>query len=72
MKEVAGLPFGRLNLRMQLQPVVTIAADGKSAQARWREWGLLGQYKKAAFWGDAVIEDRYVLDNGVWKISARQ
>jgi hypothetical protein len=72
MKEVAGLPFGRLNLRMQLQPVVTIAADGKSAQARWREWGLLGQYKKAAFWGDAVIEDRYVLDNGVWKIAARQ
>lgn len=72
VKETApGLPFGRLNLRMQLQPVVTIAADGSSAQGRWREWGLLGQYKKEAIWGDAVIEDRYVLEGGVWKIASR-
>jgi len=58
MKEAPGLPFGRLNLRMQLQPMVTVAADGMTANARWREWGLLGQYRKAAFWGDAVSEDR--------------
>jgi hypothetical protein len=67
-----GLPFGRLNLRMQLQPVITVSADGATAHGRWREWGLLGQYKKAAIWGDAVIEDRYVRDNGVWKIAGRQ
>jgi hypothetical protein len=72
MKEVAGLPFGRLNLRMQLQPMVTVAKDGKTANARWREWGLLGEYKKQATWGDAVIEDSYVKENGVWKISARR
>jgi hypothetical protein len=72
MKEGPGLPFGRLNLRMQLQPMVTVAADGKTARARWREWGLLGEYKKAAFWGDATIEDSYIKENGVWKISARQ
>jgi hypothetical protein len=73
MKETApGLPFGRLNLRMQLQPVVTVAADGRSAQGRWREWGLLGQYKKEATWGDAVIEDDYINDNGIWKIAARR
>ncbi len=72
MKEVAGLPFGRLNLRMQLQPMVTVAADGRTANARWREWGLLGEYKKAAFWGDAVIEDSYVRENGVWKIATRR
>ncbi|MEP7243073.1 MAG: nuclear transport factor 2 family protein, partial [Gammaproteobacteria bacterium] len=72
MKDGPGLPFGRLNLRMQLQPVVTVAPDGNSAQARWREWGLLGEYKKSAVWGDAVIEDRYVKENGVWKIAARQ
>ena len=72
MKEVAGLPFGRLNLRMQLQPMVTIAKDGKTANARWREWGLLGEYKKQATWGDAVIEDSYVKENGVWKIAARR
>ena len=72
MKEGPGLPFGRLNLRMQLQPVVTVAADGKTAQARWREWGLLGRYKKEATWGDAIIEDRYVNEAGVWKIAVRQ
>lgn len=72
LKEAPGLPFGRLNLRMQLQPVVTVAADGLSARGRWREWGLLGQYRQAAYWGDAIIEDRYVKQGGVWKIAARQ
>jgi hypothetical protein len=72
MKEAPGLPFGRLNLRMQLQPMVTVAKDGKTASARWREWGLLGEYKKAAFWGDAIIEDSYVKESGVWKIAARR
>jgi hypothetical protein len=72
LKEVAGLPFGRLNLRMQMQPVVTIAASGKSAHARWREWALLGEYKKSATWGDAIAEDDYVLEGGVWKIAVRR
>jgi hypothetical protein len=72
MKEGPGLPFGRLNLRMQLQPVVTVAADGSSAHARWREWGLLGQYRQWASWGDAVTEDDYVKQDGVWKIAARR
>lgn len=66
-----GLPFGRLNLRMQLQPVITVAADGNTAQGRWREWALLGQYEEAIQWGAAVIEDDYVKENGVWKIAAR-
>src|SRR5665213_3973974 len=71
MTDGPGLPFGRLNLRMQLQPIVTVAADGNSAHARWREWGLLGEYKKSATWGDAVIEDDYVKQNEVWKIANR-
>jgi hypothetical protein len=57
---------------MQLQPVVNVAPDGRTAHARWREWGLLGEYKKSASWGDAIIEDDYVKDNGVWKIAARR
>jgi hypothetical protein len=67
-----GLPFGRLNLRMQLQPVITVSADGNTAHGRWREWGLLGEYEKEIFWGDAVMEDDYVKENGVWKIAARR
>ncbi len=67
-----GLPFGRLNLRMQLQPLITVAADGHTAHGRWREWGLLGEYKKSATWGDAIIEDDYVKEDDVWKIAARR
>jgi len=70
VKEGPGLPFGRLNLRMQLQPVVTVAADGLTAHARWREWGLLGEYRKSATWGDAIIE--YLQQGGVWKIATRR
>lgn len=72
MTDGPGLPFGRLNLRMQLQPMVTVAADGKTAHARWREWGLLGEYKKSATWGDAILEDDYVKEDDVWKIAARR
>src|ERR1700722_16242818 len=72
MTDGPGRPFGRLNLRMQLQPVVNVATDGRTAHARWREWGLLGEYQKSATWGDAIIEDDYRQDDGVWKIAARR
>ncbi len=72
MQDGPGLPFGRLNLRMQLQPMVTVASDGRHAHARWREWGLLGEYKKSASWADAIMEDDYVKEDGVWKIAARR
>lgn len=65
-----GLPFGQYNRHMMLQPVVTVSPDGKTALARWRELGMLGQYKKNAFWGDGIYENRYVLQDGVWKIAA--
>ncbi len=67
-----GLPFGRLNLRMQLQPVITVSPDGNTAHGRWREWSLLGQYEEAIQWSDAVMEDDYVKEGGVWKIAARR
>ncbi|MGB7216540.1 MAG: nuclear transport factor 2 family protein [Gammaproteobacteria bacterium] len=65
-----GLPFGQFNHHMQLQPVVTIAEDGKTARARWRQLALLGEYKVSAHWGDAVIESRYVKEGGIWKIAS--
>ena len=34
--------------------------------------GLLGQYKKEAVWVDAIIEDSYVKQDGVWKIASRR
>ena len=65
-----GLPFGRFNMHMQLQPMITVLADGVTAQGRWRDWALLGEYQVEVLWGDAVLENDYVKEDGVWKIAA--
>ena len=64
-----GLPYGQFNHHMQLQPVVNVAADGKTAKARWQELALIGQFQKFADWAAGVYENEYVKQDGVWKIS---
>src|SRR5690606_5012349 len=63
-----GLPFGRINMHMQLQPMITVNDDGRTAKGRWREWALLGNYEEHIEWGDAILENDYVKEDGVWKI----
>jgi len=65
-----GLPFGQLHERFQLQPVITLAEDGQTAQGRWHELAMYGQYGESAEWGDGVYENSYRKEGGVWKISA--
>lgn len=65
-----GLPFGQLNERFQLQPVITIADDGLSAKGRWHELSMLGQYGEHAEWGEGVYENTYRKEDGVWKIAS--
>ncbi len=66
-----GLIYGQLNEWVTLQPAISIAADGQSATARWRDLGMLGQYKKHAEWRDGVFENRYVKGaDGVWRIAS--
>ncbi|MEO6152845.1 MAG: nuclear transport factor 2 family protein [Croceibacterium sp.] len=65
-----GLAYGQLNEWVTLQPAIVVAADGTSATARWRDLGMLGQYKKHAEWRDGIYENRYVRERGVWKIAA--
>jgi hypothetical protein len=65
-----GLIYGELYEHAQLQPVIDIAADGLSAKGRWRELEMTGHFGKDAFWGDAVEENSYVKDGGVWKLKA--
>lgn len=64
------LTFGPdvLNLRLQLSPVVTLAADGQSAKGRWHEFAMTGTYGKAALWSGGIRENDYVLERGAWKI----
>jgi len=70
-----GLRDGRIYNHMVLQPVVDLAADGKSAKGRWRVLAMIGRLAGAdgktpgqANWAGGVYENTYVKDNGVWKI----
>jgi hypothetical protein len=65
----AGLAQGQLNEHMQLMPVVTVAPDGMTAQGRWRDIIMEGQYGEFAAWGEGPFENEYVKQDGVWKIS---
>lgn len=64
-----GLSEGEMNNHMLLQPVVHVAADGRTAKARWRALIMQGRYKQSATWGEGTYENEYVKDGGVWKIS---
>ena len=65
-----GLPFGQLNEHFQLQPVITLSEDGLSAEGRWHELSMTGQYGAHAEWGEGVYENRYRKEGGVWRIAA--
>src|SRR4051812_22960286 len=45
-----GLRPQQLREHLQLQPVITLSADGRSARARWRAVVLLGQYQQYGRW----------------------
>src|SRR5262249_27108451 len=64
-----GLAEGRIYPHIMIQPVVTVAADGKTAGGRWHVIAMLGSYGASASWAGVVYENRYVLEDGVWKIS---
>jgi hypothetical protein len=64
-----GLREGQLNEQLQVMPVVTVAADGQSAKARWRNILLVGELGKHAEIGEGPFENEYIKENGVWKFS---
>jgi hypothetical protein len=63
-----GLVDGELNEHLQVMPVITVAPDGRTAQARWRAIALKGELGGEAFWGEGPYENEYVKDGGIWKI----
>jgi len=64
-----GLAEGRIYPHIMIQPVVTVADDGKTAKGRWHVIAMLGSYGSSASWAGVVYENRYVFENGVWKVS---
>ncbi|HUQ50898.1 MAG TPA: nuclear transport factor 2 family protein [Gammaproteobacteria bacterium] len=58
----------RLFDHMQLQPVIDVAADGRTAQGRWHVFAQEAVHGEYANWGLGVLENEYVKEDGVWKI----
>jgi ketosteroid isomerase-like protein len=65
----SGLRPQQLREHVQLQPVISLASDGRSAKGRWRALMLLGQFHEYARWQSGPYECEYRKEHGVWKIS---
>jgi hypothetical protein len=66
----AAFPVGNSVLRETpvMQPVIHVAADGRSARARWRSLVLAGRHGEDGRWEEGPYENEYVKENGAWKI----
>jgi hypothetical protein len=64
----AGIGDGVVNDHVQLQVVVDVAPDGRTAKARSRELDMTGELDKHGEWSEGVYENTFVRDNGVWKL----
>jgi hypothetical protein len=64
-----GLLKGQLRDHTQLQPVITLAPDGRTAQGRWHALVILGQFQQYARWQTGPYENEYRKEDGRWKIS---
>jgi sulfonate transport system substrate-binding protein len=64
------MPGDKLNLRLFLSPVITLAPDGQKATGRWHEIALTGEAGESADWlgGTHVIE--YTKTEDGWRIAA--
>jgi ketosteroid isomerase-like protein len=61
---------GKLYDHTQMEPVVTVAPDGLTAKGRWRALIFGADLdKRMDFLGDAIYENEYRKEGGVWKIA---
>jgi hypothetical protein len=65
-----GLSAGVLNDHIQLQTLVDVASEGKSAYCRSRELAMTGVYGKWGAWSEGVFENTYIKEHGVWKFES--
>ncbi len=63
-----GLRRGELNDRLQIQLIISVAADGQTARARGVELSMSGSPGETGQLGQDIFENEYIRENGVWKI----
>lgn len=63
-----GLAPAQANVHMMLQPIIDVAADNRSARARWRSILMLA-HDGQGYWGEGTLQVEYAND-GRWRISA--
>jgi hypothetical protein len=61
---------GELYEHLQLQPIVTVAPDGRTAKGRFRALLMTGTHGAGSGgnWGEGPYENEYVKEDGVWKL----
>lgn len=64
-----GPAAGTLNNHMQLQSIVVVAPDGRSATGRFQGMVMLAGPAQNGKWGVGIYENDYVKEGGVWKIA---
>lgn len=68
LEQVATAAPGTLNETPTMQGIIHVAADGHTAQARWRSLVMAGQHGQDGRWIEGPYENDYVKEGGVWKI----
>ena len=70
---VGGIPdgpiYGMFTAFNQLQDVIDVAPDRKTAKGRFKAFLLQGSFKKFGAWQAGIYENEYVKEDGKWKIS---
>ena len=68
MRRLGAPTDGRLFTHMQLQPVINgLRRTATRANIRARLFEMFGMNNQQAQWAEGTYENRFVLDNGVWK-----
>ncbi|MBB5986857.1 nuclear transport factor 2 family protein [Sphingobium lignivorans] len=65
-----GLLKGEVNEHLQMEMIVTVAPGGEEAWARGFQLGMLGQNHVGGWWTQAIFENHYVREGGLWRIKA--
>src|SRR5690606_16984745 len=65
-----GLSDGQLFDHAQLQPIVTVSADGSTAKARSRTLAMTGVFEQGGEWSEGVYENTFIKEGDVWKLKS--